>query len=234
MEPQKIFTKEEAENFFEKNSFKFPENLEIQKSIGCIDDRDPNNRIAIPGSSLGFYMAVFGALDKLKFNIENKDELCEIIHSVVGGLIHTDEKNSEEKDASPVAGCGHCNGILKRKDISQGFEDFLNNIYLKKLEMEMGEALVYKGSHSAKGVFVINDLNTGLISNDGTDHVYVYNKAFHEKLSDELIEKLYPFLQKINPNVSKEQFSESLKKTSEEQLKKTLDHLTKGLPYFER
>lgn len=235
METKKvIFTPEEAEAFFKKNSFEFQGDMKIQESIGCIDDRDPNQRVAIPGSSLGFYMAVFGALDKLKVNISNKEELSDVIHSVVGGLIHTDEKNFGDKDNIPVAGCGHCNGILNRHDVSKSFEDFLKDGYLKKLEAEMGEPLVYKGSHDAKAVFVIDDLKTGLVSNDGVDQVYVYNKAFHQKLLNEVVENVYPLVQKTNPEITKEKFGEVVQMTSGEQLQKTLDHLTSGLPFFEK
>lgn len=235
MEQKKvIFTPEEAEAFFQKNSFEFPKNMEVSKSIGCIDDRDPYKRIAIPGSSLGFHMAVFGAVDKLSINVKDKEGLCHLVSSVVGNLIHTDEDNIQKGESLPVAGCGHCSGILKRGELNSDFSDFLKSSYLKELETKMGKPLAYKGSHNAKGVFIINDLETGLISNDGTDQVFVYNKKFHQKLINDLVEKIYPFIQKINPNLKKEQFSETLKEVSEEQLQKTLDHLTQGLPFFEK
>jgi len=228
-----IFNHEEAEDFFNKNSFKFEENLDIKNLLGCIDDRDTTKRIAVPGSALGFYMAVYGAVDKLNINVDKK-ELSDIIHSIVGGLIHTDRKNIENNSVSPVAGCGHCSGILKRGGLSNDFSDFLNNVYLKELESEDVNPVIYEGKHNAKGVFVINDLETGIVSNDNREQAFVYNKAFADKILKDISEKVFIFIQQNKTDLNKSEFEETVNKFFEEQLKETLDHLTQGLPFFQK
>jgi hypothetical protein len=233
MTEKKVFSPEEAERFFRKNSFEIPEDQEASNLLGCIDDRDTEKRIGVPGSAIGFYMSVFGTIDDLNLNVDDKEKLCSLVNSVVGGAMHTDEKSIQNNETLLVAGCGHCSGILKRGELNSDYSDFLKNHYLKKIS-EQKNPLVYKGPHKAKGVFVINDLKTGLVSNDGVDQAFVYNKSYHDKLLDEITEKVYPFLEKINPGITKEGFSKSLIKTSGEQLKKTLDHLTVGLPVFEK
>lgn len=230
MEQKKIFTLEQAREHFRKNKF-----VITNQELGCIDDRDERERIAIPGGSLGYYMAVMASLDNLGITPDEKqaEELCNMINSVVGGCIHTDEKSVEKHDPLQVAGCGHCSGILKRNELSPFFSDFLKNHYLAKMESEMKEPVIYKGSHEAKAVFVINDLETGIVSNDGENKAFVYNKAYDEKLTKDLTKTIFPFIQKIKPSLTEDEFSQIVEKTKADQLKKTLDHLTLGLPYFD-
>ena len=232
---KKIFTLEEAKDFFKKNSFKFPENMEIQHSLRCIDDRSTEKGIAIPGAALGVYMAVFDAVSQLekKFSIEiDPGKISEVIHSVIGGSIHTDEKNVQNEASCPVAGCGHCNGILKERSLDPKYLDFLEGSYLKKLEDEISEPVIYKGSHDAKAVFIVNDLETGTVSNSGADKAFVYNKVYHLKILNDVGNKVFSFLKDSMSGISNEEFNKLIVDSAEKQLQKTLDHLTKGLPVF--
>lgn len=225
-----VFTFEEAKKFFTENSFTLPKNMEIQRFLRCIDDRatKEENGIAIPGAAGGIYMAVFDALKKINYDAD-PEKIFEVVYSMVGGAIHTDEKNAKIEGASPVAGCGHCNGISKKESLDPKYSAFIKN-YFDKLQNEMQKPVIYAGSHNAKAVFVINDLRTGLTSKSGENQAYVYNKAYHEKLLREVGDALYSIL---NLAISKEEFNRNILESANSQLKETLDHLTQGLPFFD-
>ncbi len=250
---------ESATAFFEKKQFKIKKGFEPKgNAIGCIDDRAERGeghaeQVALPGSGLGLLLATFSALEKIKeeynldFTSDFNFKVAEKVEQLVGVSLHTDAKNKEHSSLA-CAGCGHCAGILNSPELlNKDFNAFVQEKYLPKLKDENVEPVVYEGGHNANAVFVIDDLETGLASHSRTmdAQVYVYNKAWHEKILNEIGEILYAEFNGMIPRkhqegaeAEKEEekvrkfFADSIYNSAEKQLQHTLARLTFGLPKF--
>ncbi len=249
---------EKAQAFFDKKRFEIKKGFEPKgNAIGCIDDRAGRGegqveQIALPGSGLGILLATFSALGKIKeeynldFTSDFNFKVAEKVEQLVGVSLHTDAKNKEH--SLSCAGCGHCAGILNSPELlSPEFNAFVQERYLPKLKEKNVEPVVYEGGHNANGVFIIDDLETGLASQSRTmdAQVYVYNKAWHEKILNEVAEILHAEFNGMIPRsegdgVDKQKEEEKIKKffadsiynAAEKQLQHTLARLTFGLPKF--
>ncbi|HNW71560.1 MAG TPA: hypothetical protein PKZ36_02320 [Candidatus Paceibacterota bacterium] len=226
--------------FIKENSYEFSDGFEPKgNSIGCIDDRadEPGSqeKIALPGGGLGILFSVFNCISLLKKkygeNIKvDIEKISQEVENITGISIHTDEKNVQENNPVLCGGCGHCSGMLKNHDLSDDFHSFTLNSYLPKLKEEGVQPVVYRGSHNADGVVIIEDLKTGLRSKSSKGQVFVYNKNWHHKILEEASKVIFENLKGEIPGLKQEEVSSTLLTQAEKELEKTIDHLASSLP----
>jgi hypothetical protein len=218
-------------------------------SLRCIDDRASevgnlrDEELAIPGAGLGVLMDVLAGL-----NIENLSkelspkEAALIIEELIGPpSFHTDEDHEGESLA--CAGCGHCAGAMKDPKkylLSHEAVAFLPS-YIRELGSRV-EPAVYRGKHEAKAIVIVDSFSHGLPTTDGESRVYVFHRAWHRRILDELATRIAnqiiandeslrsrgeSFRRQLNRSLS-----ESFWKAAEERLQATIKHLAPTLPVY--
>lgn len=200
----------------------------------CISGRYPHNdensgMIARPGADFGYVMAMLGYNHEQKLGL-SVEECVQRIYTAVTNLgktfyMHTD--NTEDPNIPFSIGCSH---VYKATDTENadryGFraEDLQQAITLLKDREKYPVTMIsLDGPHKEKGVFIINDPEHTINSQDTEQMYFVYDKKRDDLFMKDLVQELGM------ENVIYEDFQ----RVSTMQLSIALQLSAKDLPIFE-
>lgn len=228
--------REAAERYYLENRYPFPKEFDPRHNVECIDDRKGRtmHKIAIGGGSLGMMLDLFSVVPVLEQKHGTKimiahDKVVDAVDVVAGISFHSDTKNLEH----PLAckGCGYCDSRLE--GLHEDVVRYIAEHYLPKA-MEGGVfPSIYSGSHNAHAVIILDDVRYGLPASDRNYQVYTYHRAWHDKLIEDIAERIYPDILPYVEGLTKQILRETLKEVSDEHLAKVVAHLAAGLPVYE-
>ncbi len=192
-------------------------------------DDENSGMIARPGADFGYVIAMLGYNHEQKLGLTVEDcvkRVYEAVMNLDGSFyLHTDHNTDTTLPYS--IGCRHAfQPTIAENANRYGLDavDVQHAIELCKTNQDMNITMIeLSGDHKEKGVFIINDIEHTLNSQDDEHMYFVYDKKRDDLFMKQLIETMGM------ENVIYEDFQ----RVSTMQLGVTLQLLAKDLPLFE-